>query len=133
MADERTRLVLIEARDWIEAGWCQKAWGHDDKGEIVTCDELAGATEICLSAAIAMAAGEHPPAEGYYAAAAEVANLIDAHDMICTFVLIGWNDAPERTQGQVVALLSRAISRVEKRIEQAKEKGTSSTDVIPVC
>ncbi len=133
MADQRTRDVLVEARDWIEAGWCQGAWGHDDEGKDVVTARLAGASEVCLSGAIAVAAGETPAGEAYYAAAREVADIIQKHDAFCTDVIVRWNDREERTQGQVVALLTRAIVRVEKRIGKAKKKEQSTADAVSVC
>ncbi|MBW0101152.1 hypothetical protein [Pseudonocardia sp. KRD291] len=134
--DERVRAVLETARAVVDRGWLQhrwyetapRSWRERLFGPIPTPDMLEGA---CLVAAVAVAGhaggaftrvdrdsgpsmdrlcdalGERHgrPVDRPGAAVAPVVRRARMRE------LVRWNDAPERTRGDVLDLLDRAISR----------------------
>jgi hypothetical protein len=95
-----THRVLLDAADLVARGWCQ---GHDAEtasGAVV--DALhTDAVRWCLYASVRMAVRGN---EGAYDQAARVLRADRGP-------LWNWNDAPERTQADVVAALREAATR----------------------
>lgn len=96
-----TTKVLLEARRLVEEGWCQGAY-EDEAGRV--CLQLAlylgqGASESQVT--VGMSASDR------------VVKLIGPFYASATHPIQGWNDAPERTQAEVLELLDRAIADSE--------------------
>ena len=83
---ERLRQMLVAARNLVEAGWCQYALRSGDK----YC--ALGALRACA---------DNPYHERY--------GLWHMEHIINDY-LWNWNDAPGRTQAEVVDLFDRAIA-----------------------
>lgn len=93
-----TRDMLIEARALVEKGWCQGYQAKDETGACVS-HESAKARSFC-------AYGACWRAEGTVSGPASMA-------LRRAFGSLGvgtWNDAPDRTQADVLALFDRAIA-----------------------
>jgi hypothetical protein len=93
--------VLTKARELIAKGWAQGAYAVDDEGTVV---RLADATAFCPAGAILCQAN--------------FATRDDAFDMLKHVVgtnIVGWNDARDRTQAEVLAAFDRAISLAAER------------------
>jgi hypothetical protein len=100
--------VLTKARALVERGWTQRASARNERGEIVPTTSDAACTWCALGAlSVCGLDGSWVPA----AAALAVANFgtSDAH-------IPTWNDAPERTQAEVVAAFDRAIAAEVARV-----------------
>lgn len=113
--------ALLRARELVEKGWTQKAYGRDKTG----CDQLSVLSEHCVSfcvtgAAIRAAneAGLALTALSDYLAAALGRRGIPP-------VLERWNDAPERTKEDALQLLDEAIA-LSIKAEKADGASTSS-------
>lgn len=102
--------LLDSARSLVATGWCQGADARDREGEEVDpWDERAASWSI-LGALVATleqeaeSTGELPLHE-LAAALYAIADVIETHS------LAAWNDAPERTQAEVVKTLAAAETR----------------------
>lgn len=108
--DAQVSAVLRRAAELVgePRGWCQKAQARDADGLPVGSSLAREAVSWCVTGAV-------------YRASAEVAGGIDIalHDAAMVHlgkmlrlnreqIALQWNDAPERTQGEVVAALERA-------------------------
>ena len=84
------------AADLVRRGWCQGQFAMDRRGRFVTlgCDS---ATRHCMAAAIFLSAHRMPQLATAIAAAISAELGIDN--------LVDWQDAPERTQAEVIAAL----------------------------
>ena len=101
--------VLRAARALIEKGWCQGAWAFNKKKE----SRAPGSTDaicFCLDAAI-------------WRTDCSVWQHTIAVRKICKTIglepyprlLRDWNDAPERTQAEVLKALDDTIARLEAK------------------
>ena len=105
-----TLTVLKEARALVAKGWTQGAYMRAADGENVW-PNYKRAVCFCVMGAISLAAApyeslddeDEPNPIRYMAAKA----LINANDIQCT--ISEWNDAPERTQAEVLAAFDKAI------------------------
>lgn len=110
MSQSQTRAVLLRAAELIATkGWTQRADARTADGE--TCKPLdPAAVAFCLGGAITAAQPE-PVSKDWPAEAA-------ARSAVLPFFggssRIRWNDAPERTQAEVVAVLRRAAEMCEE-------------------
>jgi hypothetical protein len=114
---ERTvlgRELLLEAAELVSRGWVQGVDAIDANGGAVEpWDESAAAWSL-LGALVASL--ERRPAPGGLPAVGELAGACTAlvpyvdHDVLST-----WNDAPERTQGEVLAALRAAAADAADR------------------
>jgi hypothetical protein len=97
--------VLDRAADLIEpeGAWTQGVLARDAQGKGVCGPPFSGACSYCASGAIIAAAGEFEMA--YYDL---VAHLIGD-------VVPVWNDAPGRTQSEVVSTLRLAASKAREQ------------------
>lgn len=95
--------VLTEARALVEQGWTQRAWARDRFGNAGMWDEPT-ACEWCLVGALASAGF----GSGYNSAWKILRELTG--DPLSAF-----NDAPGRTQAEVLDLLDRAIARASEQ------------------
>jgi hypothetical protein len=95
-----TKQILVEARELIARGWAQKHLATDAFGRKVLPWEPA-AECWCSYGAIAFAVGD---GVGIASACAELRSAIGHGD------IVPWNDAPERTQAEVLAAFDRAIA-----------------------
>lgn len=97
---------LIKARAKVEEGWCQGAAARD-KGGLAVAATSSDATRFCILGAINAARldnGVSVIGELYCALKCEAGESS----------LAGFNDAPGRTQEEVLALFDKAIARVEE-------------------
>lgn len=95
--------TLKEARKLIEKGWCQ--WVFAETSDRTTVDVMdVDACRWCASGAI-----RHAAKDG--------CNNLDAYDIfqcvIGTDYVSEWNDAPDRTQAEVLAAFDKAIALAE--------------------
>jgi hypothetical protein len=108
MAHDKTLVpTLRRAKQKIEAGWCQKKprrW--DEDGKISYC--LSSALLTSLESSVWYAIDREVEAQ----VRMDYPNFSALSTVPKTFY-IKWNDAPGRTQEQVVALLGRLIERLE--------------------
>lgn len=91
--------TLILAREFVSQGWTQ---GH----AVIRRSNQMG---VCILGALTLAT---PPGKKwtdtlYFPAAMELTRLLGGQG---NFHLIKWNDAPERTKEEVLALLDEAIA-----------------------
>lgn len=106
------RAVLEQARRQLEGGWCRFAMATDAAGKTVTLDDPS-AQKFCLIGALRYGAGQTGPAKYWTDAQSEAFNAavacIRSHlgKEVCVSL---WNDRLERTQEQVVALLTEVIA-----------------------
>lgn len=102
--------VLHVARQFIENGWTKRAFARETPTSVFACSvESKKASCFCASGAI-QAAKYHLNADDQAHMEARSALLSVIHwDSIPL-----WNDAPNRTQEQVVNAFDRAIERLQK-------------------
>lgn len=84
----------------LEAGWCRGAYARNEQGEAVSAKDPA-AVEWCLFGAGHKAYGEDTWGHEIWLDALEELLGVDVAD--------GWNDAPERTKDEVIALAHEAM------------------------
>ena len=88
---DTVRDVLTRAGDLVEAGWCQGSYSRIVDGQLRCCAIEA----ICR-------------------AVVHTVEATEARELVCRVVgsasLSGWNDAPERTQVEVVAAFRKAAA-----------------------
>lgn len=99
--DDETRKLLSAAKGVVSQGWCQGTLNTDSG-------------DVCLMGAVFEASDESPRSRGI-AVAFDV--LCEAAHLSLTSLpsnykhpLADWNDAPERTQEEVVALFDKALT-----------------------
>jgi hypothetical protein len=100
MAMKTTKQILVEARELIAKGWTQLAYAKKANGD-VTDDRDGSGVCFCALGAIRRASGSYTdcqPAAGVFRAA------------IGSAFIDGWNDAPGRTQAEVLEAFDRAIA-----------------------
>jgi hypothetical protein len=95
--------VLTEARKLIAQGWTQ------GKNKRV----VNGVECYCLSAAIRQASPDYKPRELAFSALFYALGDDDLY-LSSSSNLTEWNDAPDRTQEDVLALIDRAIAKEAK-------------------
>jgi hypothetical protein len=100
--------VLTRARALVERGWTQRASARNERGEIVAAAS-DDACSWCAMAALAFAANGAP----YYPAHMALRAAIFGRE---GGPIPRWNDAPERTQAEVVAAFDRAIAAEVARV-----------------
>jgi hypothetical protein len=100
--------LLQQARKLVARGWCQGSDARDSNGAGVEPWDPQAASWSLLGALVAAveleaaASGEIPLSE-LAAALNPLADLVD------TDSLAAWNDKPDRSQAEVVAVLDRAV------------------------
>lgn len=115
--DEETRDVLRRAKEYVSRGWCQHSPACDNVGFAVVPHDVK-AVSWCVTGAVERAIfdvhGEARPPEGgwgvgghRYRIARKIKPVIAA--LMQTDDEPGWNNAPGRTQAEVVALFDRAL------------------------
>jgi hypothetical protein len=102
--NELAALKILDAAVLIERGWLQRLYAQDALGRCVNPDEDT-AVSFCIIGALSRV-NDRPYRDyhefpGIGAVAAATGNAIPEG-------ISGWNDAPERTQAEVVAALHRA-------------------------
>lgn len=115
MTNAEVRDLLIRARARIERGWTQGAMARDGNADFIIVPTTAPeATCWCIAGALLADA-----TLGTANCGAAYTALLDAHKSLNgdkqNSTLSIWNDAPERTQADVLALFDKAIERVEVR------------------
>lgn len=102
--------ILKEARALVERGWTQNAMARDEYGAVVDYQDDA-ATCFCMNGAMWRAAWPFR--------ARHSAGYIMAEDVLRHVVggnYAHWNDAPERTQGEIIDAFDKAIAYVEEQL-----------------
>lgn len=88
-----TRDILNRAADLVEQGWCQGNYEREENGVVL----------MCAARAISLACDESSSSiQTEIESDMAVRNKVQALGFEST---IGWNDAPGRTQAEVVSLL----------------------------
>lgn len=94
--------VLMGARELLAKGWIQRDWARNLAGDSVLWSDPA-ATHFCSMGAIGRMAGDSSALrEGAREA------FMDANDL--ERAVADWNDAPGRTQAEVLAAFDKAIA-----------------------
>lgn len=115
-ADERgaAAALLARAAQLVREGWCQQVDARDTQGAPVEpASDLAAAWSLLGSIVAALdgpAAVADTGLPALARAMAAIADLVEDHS------LQGWNDAPGRTQRQVVAALEQARTLLLGRV-----------------
>ena len=92
--------ILIEARAYVEKGWTQGAWARNRKGTPVNEDSTRA---VCWCALGALWKADGIGSYGLNA-------LVKASGgEVHPTTISGWNDNPDRTQAEVLALFDKAI------------------------
>ncbi|MGD9890972.1 MAG: hypothetical protein AB7R89_28275 [Dehalococcoidia bacterium] len=100
--------VLRRARELIATGWAQGWYARSINGRRARVSSPK-ATSFCILGAISLASDEVSPAgyDLYIRTVTQVGGFVSDRDVA------GWNDAPERTQADVLALLDSLIEDAE--------------------
>jgi hypothetical protein len=100
---------LREARALIERGWVQKDYARSKSGKVVDPANSRSATCWCAAGAIGRVNGRWP--NSGLLGMEQLSRAIggDGHEAD----ILTWNDAPERTQAEVLAAFDRAIELAE--------------------
>lgn len=98
--------ILKRARALVERGWCQGTYSRDERG--VASLSKSQDCSWCSVGALDTAAGSD--SDKYLAAYDELATAITPGGDVG---VVKWNDAPGRTQAEVLAMFDRAIASLE--------------------
>lgn len=101
--------ILTAARDLVARGWCQGTMARTRHG-CPTAWTLPDAASFCSVGAVQAAAGASE-GESVYEAFEFFADVIDRAR------IPKWNDAPGRTQAEVVAAFDRAIELAKAEVQ----------------
>jgi hypothetical protein len=109
--------VLRAARGLVGAGWAQGCGARNKGGQRVSCDSPM-ATCFCPVGAIFRSSGNTPV--NYWTTAStphlSISSAIAAVEKANNIKsLVPWNDAPNRTQAEVIAAFDVAIAAEEER------------------
>ena len=106
----KTVEVLKKARALVTKEWCQDSFGQNQWGEMLEDNDLGQAVAFCVRGAC-MYVGTTAEARR---ASQELAKTLGLKTSPAGLnELADWNDAPKRTQRQVVNLFTRTIKRIE--------------------
>lgn len=100
--------ILEEARTLVEKGWCQRDYARTAAGNGVCWDSLL-ACKFCSSGALIRVGHQsrtHGLVPPFLKAQAAFLQVIESPDIAL------WNDAPGRTQADVLAAFDKAIARL---------------------
>ena len=97
----KTKEILKGARGRIEQGWCQKASARDAQGTRV----LAMCSSAVKWCAIGAIDAEMQHEDGYHNPISTIARVAGTDNVA------QWNDSPDRTQEEVLAVFDKAIER----------------------
>lgn len=103
----KTIEVLKAARTKIELGWCQGAFCRNENGTDISASDLDSQREWCARGAILTStdtAADGDDARKLLKLALSVESIHGVSD---------WNDAPGRTQAEVLAAFDKAIALAE--------------------
>lgn len=92
-----TKQTILAAADLIRRGWCQG---------VCQLERADGVTCYCLRGSIEKAGGRR------FGSVCAAFDLVEAHLGTCQIAL--WNDEPERTQAEVVALLESVAASIKE-------------------
>lgn len=116
-AEVSLRSLVTAARERLQQGWCQKVHTRDAAGRKV--DSYDRAARRCLGAALAEVTLQIP--ERYAPLKQLVACKILAESQLgfptgrppsLGRIIVTWNDAPGRTQAEVLALLDNLLDEL---------------------
>ncbi|HKB20462.1 MAG TPA: hypothetical protein VKC65_05555 [Gaiellaceae bacterium] len=107
--------MLMEARGLLLRGWSKGAQARDDRGHIVNAWNGEAASWSLVGALLATwHRHDDKLDEDFVAHSAEARALSEATQVLSrttgTLALDPWNDAPERTRGDVITAVDRALS-----------------------
>lgn len=100
MSNKNVIRVLEKARAKIEQGWCKEFVARDEHGAVVAPRSPRACSWCAEGAILASTRRLHWPAYDYLADALGDRHGIDVPE---------WNDAPRRTQKQVLKAFDKAI------------------------
>ncbi len=112
--DDDMRRILEKARELVRRGWCQDASARNSAGRPVYSGHF-GAVRFCMTGAVEKSSDFAPLSSPRTIAAKEYG---DAINMLRMFIpgsqfclsLVTWNDCPERTQAEVLAVFDEAVT-----------------------
>jgi hypothetical protein len=90
-----TREILVGARALIAKGFCKEVFRRNERGE--SCERGAACQWCILGAIFEVHPGRYPD------------DAVEAMERSVGGHIPTWNDAPERTQADVLAAFDRAI------------------------
>jgi hypothetical protein len=109
MEDSGGRRLLLGARELVQEGWCRGADGRDRRGTEVDPWHEDAASWSLLGALVAVL--EREAAERGELPLEELAAALYAlADLVQTDSLVAWNDAPGRSQAEVLRALDAAAA-----------------------
>jgi hypothetical protein len=106
---------LKRARELLEQGWCKGDLAHDKEGALVDvyCDKVYS---VCLMGACMRAEWEASPSGvGWFLLDELVAGGVEARGYAD---IARYNDAPERTKEEVLALMDETIKTAEEVVSE---------------
>jgi len=114
-AADTAAAMLMEARGLLLRGWSKGAQARDDRGHIVNAWNGEAASWSLVGALLATwHRHDDKLDEDFVAHSAEARALSEATQVLSrttgTLALDPWNDAPERTRGDVITAVDRALS-----------------------
>lgn len=107
--------VLLEARAYIEKGWCQGEFARGETGIAVDGKGFDGAVSWCARGAVlqafALGATSYPPPPAVLGAYLLLADAVDPdRDRPENYGVVEmWNDHADRTQDEVLEAFDKAI------------------------
>lgn len=97
--------ILTNTKARINSGWCQNYWAKDEKGHCCSY-ENPNACSFCINGAV-LKSRTSPDIDVY-----DVFRHIRRAGNIPSMGIPLWNDNPNRTKEEVIALLDKAIQDV---------------------
>lgn len=108
--EEQVEELLLAARERLAFGWTQGTTLEDLGGDPTS--DPAEAVRFCVLGAFAHASHSlHSDAYTYRSAMQRLCEVIDPESSAPEVVIPIWNDAQERTQGDVLAAFDAALAR----------------------
>lgn len=106
--------ILIGARARVARGWTQGAYARDAQGRELSCSWHPDTECMCAVGAILASRGRASEACAVDALLASILDQIPFQSDLPMTRIIRWNDAPSRTQADVLAAFDRAIAALQE-------------------
>ena len=117
-ADDTAAAMLTEARGLLLRGWSKCAQARDVRGHVVNAWSDEAASWSLVGALLASWHRHDDRLDADFVAhSVEAQALADATDVLSratgTLAIDPWNDAPERSRGDVIAAVDRALALLD--------------------